>query len=420
MRKPGVSAPNPSAAIVLVGAGLSGLAAGLTLSGSGRDVVVLEARDRVGGRVLTVRLGNGEPAELGAEWVMEGDQRVLGLAERLGLDLADAGVDYLRREPRGRDAPTLDDVDAFLAAARTGLAGDQNDPVSLGAFLDGVDGDERARRAVRNRLEGTSSIDLLRVPLRLFAGRNAFRAEPAVCRRFAEGNASLPAAMARMLPDVRLGHRVHAISAGREGVEVEVLGPGGPSVVPGAAAVVAVPSRLVGEIRFEPALPADLALALSELPVGTASKLATPIEAGASRRSVQSADEPFWCWVADGRGGRTRDVLTSFAGGERVQRTLATASGDPSTWLARLAELNPDLELGGGARMKVWAADELARGSYSAFDQRSLDRTELFGRRVGPIAFAGEHTAGPSHVGTMEGAVRSGERAARQVLESLG
>src|ERR687888_2493395 len=113
MRKPGT----PRSAAV-VGGGLAGLAAALALEDAGLAVVVLEARERVGGGVLTVRLGNGELAELGAEWVMPGDRTVRSYAERFRLRLAPAGIDYLRREPRGQGAVPLAEVDGFLAAAR--------------------------------------------------------------------------------------------------------------------------------------------------------------------------------------------------------------------------------------------------------------------------------------------------------------
>ena len=69
--------------------------------------------------------------------------------------------------------------------------------------------------------------------------------------------------------------------------------------------------------------------------------------------------------------------------------------------------------------MKAWADDPFARGSYSAWDERSLERTDLFRRTAGRLAFAGEHTAETEHTGTMEGALRSGIRAAEQVLELL-
>ena len=57
----------------------------------------------------------------------------------------------------------------------------------------------------------------------------------------------------------------------------------------------------------------------------------------------------------------------------------------------------------------------MAMGAYAAWDNRSWDRMEQFQRTVGRLAFAGEHTAGPDHHGTMEGALRSGVRAAAQV-----
>ncbi|HYX80236.1 MAG TPA: FAD-dependent oxidoreductase [Actinomycetota bacterium] len=313
MRKPGT----PRSAAV-VGAGLAGLAAALALEDAGLAVVVLEARERVGGRVLTVRLGNGELAELGAEWVMPGDRTVHSYAERLRLRLAPAGIDYLRREPRGRGAVPLAEVDGFLAAAReafTALPVVRAEALSVGAFLDEVEGDDRARRVVRSRLEGTSSVDLDAIPLAL---ADTFAAEPATYHRFALGNASLPEAIASRLSDVRLGHRVRSVSADRSRVSVEAEGPGGATAVEVDAVVVAVPVRLVGAIAFDPPLPAELATALDELPVGVASKLAVPLEDEPSARSVQCADASFWCWVADGADGsprRVAELVRRWAGG---------------------------------------------------------------------------------------------------------
>ena len=380
MRKPGT----PRSAAV-VGAGLAGLATALALEEAGLAVVVLEARERVGGRVLTVRLSTGELAELGAEWVMPGDGTVRAYAERLGLGLAPAGIDYLRREPRGPGAVPLAEVDRFLGAAReafTALPLATVEVLSVGAFLDEVEGDDRARPVVRSRLEGTSSVDLDAIPLAL---ADTFAAEPATYHRFALGNASLPEAIASRLSDVRLGHRVRSISADRSTVSVEAEGPGGTTAVEVDAVVVAVPVRLVGAIAFDPPLPAELATALDELPVGLASKLAVPLEGEPSARSVQCAGASFWCWVADGADGSPRRVLTSFAGGPAAQRELRTADGDPGPWLERLAELNPDLGFAGPPEMQVWASDAFALGSYSAFDVRSLERAArqvLTGRSV--------------------------------------
>jgi monoamine oxidase len=128
----------------------------------------------------------------------------------------------------------------------------------------------------------------------------------------------------------------------------------------------------------------------------------------------------MWCWVANGADGSPRQLLASFAGSPLAQEALLTAEGDPEPWLARLRAINPDLALTGEVRMQAWAGDPLTRGAYSAWDERSWSRMPLFSRTVGRLAFAGEHTAGPEHYATMEGALRSGARAAQQVRDMTG
>jgi monoamine oxidase len=186
------------------------------------------------------------------------------------------------------------------------------------------------------------------------------------------------------------------------------------------AVVVAVPPRIAARLHFEPFLPEDLAIALRELPMGLASKLAIPLEDTPAPRAVQSAEVPFWCWVANGSGGSPRRCLTSFAGSQMALDALAAADGDPAPWMERLFALNPDLVEGGEPVLASWANDPFALGAYSAWDNRSWDRMGDLDRTVGRLAFAGEHTAGPEHHGTMEGALRSGVRAARQVLQLVG
>jgi monoamine oxidase len=92
----------------------------------------------------------------------------------------------------------------------------------------------------------------------------------------------------------------------------------------------------------------------------------------------------------------------------------------PERWLDELARLRPDLELDPAtALVSTWSDDSWARGAYSAESAASPLDTEVLTRSVGPLAFAGEHTAGPWH-GLMEGALRSGVRAAQQVLQAFG
>jgi monoamine oxidase len=406
------------AGVVVVGAGLAGLATALHLHDAGVAVTVLEARGRLGGRVWSVRLGNGAVAEMGAEWIMAGDRTVLGLAERFGLPAVETGADYKLREARGPGAASIADQEAHLVTAnelRTGIGREAAVASTLGGFLREVPGTEAQRTTLRMRLQGTCAVDLDDVTLQITDGERAFAPGDGVYQRLGPGNQSLALAMAAALPDVRLGERVLAVAQHDGGVTVRTTG----GELHASAVVVAVPAPVAASMRFEPGLPADLARGLTELRLGPASKLAIATAGEPALRSIQSTELPMWCWVANGEDGRPRRCVASFAGSPLAQEELRTADGDPEPWLARLRALNPDLELTDDVRMQAWATDPLAAGAYSAWDARSWERMPLFSRTVGRVAFAGEHTAGPEHYATMEGALRSGARAARQVRELL-
>ncbi|MBV9942766.1 MAG: FAD-dependent oxidoreductase [Solirubrobacterales bacterium] len=92
----------------------------------------------------------------------------------------------------------------------------------------------------------------------------------------------------------------------------------------------------------------------------------------------------------------------------------------PKRWVNALARLRPDLELEpDSAIVSRWDDDPWAWGAYSANSRASPLDSEELRRPVGPLSFAGEHTAGAWH-GLMEGALRSGRRAAQELLQSAG
>jgi monoamine oxidase len=400
--------------VVVVGAGLAGLAAARELRDEGAQVVVVEARERVGGRVWSATLENRVVVELGAEWIAEDDDAVLGLAERFELPVLATGVDYGRRESEGL---TLEEQESFLVAANRARAalGDVKG-MSLGELLDRVPGSEAVRRALRMRLQGTCARDLSDVAARVVDEERALAPGEGRYFRLGRGNEELATELAYSLDDVRLGFAVDAVVERAEGVwvrsgtlEIEAAAAWGPGRPPPAA-----------RLRFEPGLPPEFETALRELPMGVASKLAVATRGRPTLRARQSTELPMWCWVANGKGDEPRRCLTSFAGSEPAQGPLGTMSGRVGPWLDRLRAMNPDLELVGEPLWYAWADDPFTLGAYSAWDDRSWDRHELFQTTVGRVAFAGEHTAGPRHYATMEGALRSGVRAARQVSELLG
>ena len=107
--------------VAVIGAGLAGLAAAEALLRAGRDVVVLEARDRVGGRVWSRELADGSVVEMGAEFILPGNPRVEETARRLGLGLWEKGMAYGRREPRGGEPVTEQQLRAAAAAIERAL-----------------------------------------------------------------------------------------------------------------------------------------------------------------------------------------------------------------------------------------------------------------------------------------------------------
>jgi len=402
---------------IVIGAGFAGLSAAIALADEGVGVTVLEARERVGGRVWSTTLTNGAVVELGGEWIMAGDSVVRETASRFGVPLVDTGASFGRRDPWGEGAATPEAQSVFLEAADAALASlppDRTGVMSVGEFLDGVDGDPAARSIVALRLAGTCARDLREVSLASFEGERPFSAHGDVYHRAAEGNQAIARAIASELPDVRTGHVVDAIEHDRDGVTARI----GPRSERADVAVVAVPAPIAARLRFAPALPEALASGLAGLPMGEASKFAVATKRRPPARSRQSADRSMWCWTADGAGGKPRRCVTGFAGSRAAHESLGLTSGEVLPWLEALRSMNPDLTLVGEPVLYSWADDPFALGAYSGWDRTSWERRGVLAEPLGRLAFAGEHTAGDRH-GTMEGALRSGRRAAGQALKAL-
>jgi monoamine oxidase len=170
-------------------------------------------------------------------------------------------------------------------------------------------------------------------------------------------------------------------------------------------------------ITFEPALPPDVASAAQSVRYGQAAKLFVALRAPAPPSATLSVPGRWWCYTQLGPDGRPAPFVGAFAGSPGALERLEVSAG-PERWLGELERLRPDLELDPDtALLSTWEGDPWARGAYSAESATSAIETETFRRSLGPLAFAGEHTAGSWH-GLMEGALRSGVRAAQQLLQS--
>jgi monoamine oxidase len=389
--------------VIVVGAGFAGLAAADELDRAGVEVEVLEARDRVGGRVWSVPFA-GATVERGAEFILPHDRNVLAVVERLGLTLVRKGTLYGNREPRGGPPVSRDEVlSAVQRLGSTQHAGTLADALAQDGELDsGVAEVIEARLEVSCAYPGDDlDASVLTEGAGAFGDFDTWTVEG--------GNDRIAREIAFRLGDaVRLLAPVSRV-AWRDG-EVRMVAGGRESVAD--AAVIAVPASVLGAIEFEPGLlPGKDAVRY-----GQAAKLFVALRTPAPPSQVLSVPDRFWCYTQLGRDGEPLPFVGAFAGSPGALEALEVAAG-PGRWLEALVALRPDLDLDvDRVLLSTWADDPWVRGAYSASSATvPLDREVLAGP-VGPLAFAGEHTAGGWH-GLMEGALRSGARAAQQVLQ---
>jgi monoamine oxidase len=394
--------------VAVVGAGLAGLSAADQLQRAGAEVVVLEARDRVGGRVWSRRLENGAVVEMGAEFILPGNTAVRELAERFGLGLWDKGMRYGRREPRGGSGTSVAEVEAAAAAAERELERDTGD-LSARGLLERLPIPAGAREALIARVEISSANSADLVAARDLAGIAHVDDQPAPS--IAGGNQSLPLALAGSLGGaIRLRSPVERIAWGADRVRVRAAG----AEIDADGCVVAVPANVLGRVRFEPALPDRVADAIEAIRYGEAAKLFVPLRRPAAPSAVMSVPERYWTWTAIGEGEETQPVVSAFAGSPAALARLKVAAG-PGRWLASIARLRGDLDLDPhGAVLSTWSNDPWVGAAYSTSPPAEAQaELEL---PVGPLVFAGEHLGG-EFAALMEGAIRSGRRAAAALLK---
>lgn len=444
--------------VLVLGAGLSGLAAAYELERAGHSVTVLEARGRAGGRVRTVRepFSDGLYAEAGAQYVPEGHGYTLKYVRLFGLRLepvAESGRPTLyyirgRRVAVGGGARLSWPLELSESERRLDIDGlteryvlpvlkelgdaarpdwppeslRKYDRMTFAEFLRGRGASPAALELFGvgyhdingDGIESYSALSGLRDLALGHAGRES---------KIVGGSDLLPAAFARRLArSIRYGAAVVRIEQTAEGVGVVCLQAGAPVRFTGDRLVCTLPFSVLRRVEVAPRFSPEKERAVRELPYTSVVRtyLQTRrkfwLDAGASG-DVLTDSPKLWLGPVGHRG--RRDIYEAFATGEQARRLASLGASERVRFAEdETAKVFPAAraEFEGGTSVS-WDGEEWARGAWTWYKPGQM--TSLLphvARAEGRIHFAGEHAS--AWPGWMQGALESGTRAAREVNDA--
>ncbi|GAA5007138.1 FAD-dependent oxidoreductase [Streptomyces siamensis] len=454
--------------VAVVGGGLAGLTAARDLVAAGRSVVVLEARDRVGGRVVNLKLPNGGVTEGGGEFIGPTQDRIKALADSLGVTTFttyNTGKNLLykdgKRTPYATDGllgsvPPVDLAGLANAAVVQAELDDMAKQVPVAAPWTAAKAVEWDKQTFESWLNAKAVVPSAKFLIDV-ACTSVFSAQPRELSLLfvlfyiaAAGNESSPGTLER-LTETANGAQESRFVGGSQQVPVKLAATLGDRVVLGAPVrsitlsggrylvaadgttvtarrvVVALPPPLAARIAYDPLLPADRDQLCQRLPMGSIGK------------AIAVYDTPFW--RADGLNGQvvsdTGTVRSTFDNSPPdasygalmgfIEADEMRASDSATVDEVKAAVLK-DYAVYFGDKAKSptsfvlqrWDNEGYSRGGPVAYAPPGVltEYGPALRRPVGGIHWAGTETSTYWN-GYMDGAVRSGERVAKEVLAAL-
>ena len=402
--------------VAIIGAGAAGLGAAHALKDSGLSVIVLEARDRIGGRAHTVLAAPGIPFDMGCGWLHSADRNsFVAIAQRLGFEINKARAPW-REGSYETTFPKADRIDFFGAIDafydRAEAAAERDDDAPASSCLEPGNRWNPMIDAVSTYING---VELDRVSLH---DMDAYE-DTEINWRLPAGYGALISAYGAPCP-VSRDTQVTLIDHAGARVKIETSR----GTLSAAKVIVTVPSNLLASesIRFSPALPAKLDAARG-LPLGTNNKVMLALDGagdlpndaglrGATDRvgvgSYQIRPFGYPCIEGFFGGGFAReleDAGDGALGAQAIEEVVALLGSSYRGRLRPLAESR-------------WGHDAFAQGAYSAAMPGHAEARAVLAAPVdGRLFFAGEATSA-HFFSTAHGARDSGERAAEEILEA--
>jgi monoamine oxidase len=443
--------------VIVIGAGLAGLSAATDLVGAGNSVVVLEARDRVGGRTLNQPVGGGKVVEVGGQWVGPGQNRILARAKDHGIATFKTYTkgaqvfDYLGRRSHfnglipplpGADAADFGALLAKIVELQGTVPLDKPWTTRNASELDGQtletwklanSATPGARFLFDLAIESVFAaeprdLSLLHALFYLHSGGGIINltstAGGAQDSRFVGGSQLVSIRMAKRLGrHIVLDAPVRRIEHGGRGVTVTTDA----GVWHGKAAIVAMAPTLAGRLDYDPPLPGQRDQLTQRVPQGSAIKFEAvypkPFWRAQGLNGYSNSDRPPVRLTYDNSPpGGTPGVLLGFVTGRDARRLAGLSAG-----ARRRAVLAGFTRLFGPKAAHPtmliehnWSEEPWTRGCYEGYLPPGVwtDYGPALRAPVGRIHWAGTETS-EVFMGYMDGAVRSGERAASEVRALL-
>lgn len=439
--------------VIIIGAGLAGLSAAYELQKAGWQVTVLEARDRVGGRVQTLRtFKHGLAAEGGGEFIEEHHTRMIALAKDFNIPLASSGS----WQAQDKDWGSFDGKAGLVADAKfwgfdfagevqrgweamaelsqrvpdpyqpqTANEAEELDSKSAGDWLNSLDLNPLTKKYfvtyIRSEYtcepEALSLLDLCRNAKMYYSSTERLPSMRAV-----GGNDLIPQALAKTLTDVRLNAVVQSLRLKPDGVTVTYTQADSSLTIDADFAILAIPLTTAREIDFGDSLPTPHQRMVNEISYGAVTKVMIQYRKRfwdeKNWNGRMNSDPPIgYIWHATSHLEHESGILTAYTGGAPGAK-LSALSNEERIQVAinEIEKIFP----GSSALIEhtettAWLNEPFTKASYMnlAPGQVRAHWQTLF-TPAGRLFFAGEHAT--AFQGFMEGAVESGQRAAKEII----